>query len=189
MEQHVSDRSGMFGFIDKMYFKPTDQGWLFKEPGLWRRKTYCVTDAQRMRLVKPVRWMTLVMIIVVIAGVEMQAFVSDSLHVSSWLAMATTVVLALVVFWIYLAVLFRPNLSGLQPTDDRITFSDQFRMQASGLPKPLVIVWLVGCLGFVILGLAISFIDGWHLENVLGIAFFATLGTYPAALLFFRRAS
>ena len=80
-------------------------------------------------------------------------------------------------------------MSGLTPTDDRITFSDQFQMQAQGLPRWLVIVWLLICLGFVILGLAISFIEGWHLENVFGIAFFAMLGAYPAALLFFRRTS
>lgn len=185
----MDSRPEMFKFIDKMYFKPTDKGWLFKEPGLWRRRTYCVTDTQRMRLIRPVRWMTLVTIVVVLAGIQLQEFVSNRFHMSFWVSMTTSVVLALIVFWIYLTVFFRPNLSGLTPTDDRITFSDQFQMQAQGLPRWLVIVWLLICLGFVILGLAISFIEGWHLENVFGIAFFTMLGAYPAALMFFRRAS
>ena len=185
----MEDRPKMLGFIDKMYFKPTDKGWLFREPGLWRRRTFRVTDAQRMRLIRPMRWMTLVTIVVVIAGIQLQDFVSSRFRVSSWLSITTSVVLALIFFWIYLAVFFRPKLSGLTPTDDRITFSDQFRMQAKELPGWLVIVWLLSCSGFVILGLAISFIEGWHWEDFFGIAFFTMLGTYPAALLFFRRAS
>jgi len=177
----------MFGFIDNMYFKPTDKGWLFKEPGLWRRKTYCVTDAQRMRLIRPVRWMTVVMIAVVIVGIQLQDLVSNSFHMPSWLAMTTSVVLALIFFWIYLAVFFRPNLSELTPTDARITFSDQFHMQATGLPKWLMILWLVACLAFVALGLAVSVLDGWDLKGAAAIVIFAILALYPAALLVFRR--
>ena len=135
MEHHVSERSGMFGFIDNMYFKPTDKGWLFKEPGLWRRKTYCVTDAQRMRLIRPVRWMTVVMIAVVIVGFQLQDLVSNSFHMPSWLAMTTSVVLALIFFWIYLAVFFRPNLSELTPTDARISFPINSICRRQGCPS------------------------------------------------------
>jgi hypothetical protein len=175
------------GFIDKLYFKPTDKGWLFKEPGFWKRRTYCLTDAQRMQLLGPVRWMTLVTIVVVVAGIQLPHIASDRLHVPPWLAMTTSIVLVLIVFWIYLAGFFRPKLSGLTPTDDRITFSDQFQMQAKGLPRGLVILFLLCCLGFVILGLAMSFVDGWHFETAFSIAFFSMLGAYPVALLFLRR--
>jgi hypothetical protein len=182
----MSDGSGMFGFIDKMYFKPTEKGWLFKEPSIWPRRTYLVTDAQKMRLAKPVRWMNLVMLIVVIAAIEMQGLVSDRLHLSFWLGMALVTVSALVVFWIYVTLFVRPNLSGLMQTDERITFSDQFRMQATMLPKPLMLVWLVICLAFVAIGLWLSFIEGLDLKGAAAIGFFAIIGAYPAALLVVR---
>lgn len=182
----MSNGSGMFGFIDKMYFKPIDKGWLFKEPAVWPRRTYVVTDAQKMRLARPVRWMSLVMLIVVIAGIQMQGFVSDRLHLSSWLGMAIVTLSALVVFWIYVALFVRPNLSGLTQTDERITWSDQFQMQATMLPKPVMIVWLVICLAFVAVGLWLNFIDGLDLKGAAAIGFFAIIGGYPAALLVVR---
>ena len=98
----MNDRAGMFGFIDKMYFKPTERGWLFKEPALWRRRTYLLTDAQKMRLVRPVRWMSLVSLIIVIVAIQALDVVSDRFHVSFWLSMAMVVAGAMVLTWIYL---------------------------------------------------------------------------------------
>ena len=182
----MNDRAGMFGFIDKMYFKPTERGWLFKEPALWRRRTYLLTDAQKMRLVRPVRWMSLVSLIIVIVAIQALDVVSDRFHVSFWLSMAMVVAGAMVLTWIYLTLAFRPLLSGLTPTNERFTFSDQIRLQATGLPMALIIFWLVGCLAFVVLGSGLVFVDGWDWKDGAGIVFFATLGVYPAMLLVLR---
>lgn len=185
----MSAGSGMFGFIDNIYFKPTENGWLFKEPSVWPRRTYLLTGAQKMRLTAPVRWMNLVVLVIVIAGLQVQEFVSDRLHVSSWFGMTMIVVLAWITIWIYVALFIRPNLSGLTPTDERITWFDQFQMQATMLPMPLMIVWLVICLALVAVGLWISSIDGLDVKGAASIGFFAILGIYPAALLVARSRS
>lgn len=182
----MSERTGMFGFIDKLYFKPTDKGWVFKEPALWRRKTYLLSDAEKMRLVGPVRLMSIVIAIIVIVAIEIQDFVADRFHLSSGLTLAAVIIVAMAFSWAYVAVFVRPHLSGLTATDERITFSDQFRMQAAALPKPLVIVWLVACLAFVAVGLGISALDGWDWKDAAGVALFAVIGAYPAALLVMR---
>jgi len=176
----------MFGFIDKLYFKPAEEGWVFKEPALWRRKTYLLTDAEKMRMVGPVRWMSFVMAIIVIVAIEIQDFVSDRFHVSSGLALAAVIIVATAISWAYVAVFVRPHLSGLTATDERITFSDQLRMQAAALPRPLVIVWLVACMAFVAIGLGMSLLDGWDWKDAAGVALFAVFAAYPAALLVVR---
>lgn len=182
----MNDGAGMFGFIDKMYFKPTEKGWLFKEPALWRRRTYLLTDAEKMRLVKPVRWLSLVSLIIVIAGIQAQDVVSDRFHVSAALAVAAIIAVAMALFWIYTTVAFRPLLSGLTPTNERITFWDQVRMQAAAIPVSLIIVWLACCLAFVVLGSGLAFADGWDWKDGAGIAFFAIVGVYPVMLLVLR---
>ena len=50
-----------------------------------------------------------------------------------------------------------------------------------------MILWLVACLAFVALGLAVSVLDGWDLKGAAAIVIFAILALYPAALLVFRR--
>jgi uncharacterized membrane protein len=180
---HMRDGSRIFGFIDNLYFSHTEKGWLFKEPSVWPRRTYLLTDGQKMRLARPVRWMNFVMLIILIAGLQIQGLVTDWLHVSAWFGMAIVVVSAVIVFWIYVALFVRPKLSSLTPTNERITWSRQFKAQATGLSKPLIVVWLVVCLAFVGLGLWMSFIDGWDLKGVASIGFFVILGIYPAALL------
>ena len=185
-EERMSNRPGMFGFIDRMYFKPTEKGWLFKEPALWRRRTYLLTDTEKMRLVGPVRWMSFAALVLIVAGIQAQDFVADHLHVPSILAAVAIAAAAMTGFWIYTAVFFHPLLSGLMPTNERITFSDQMRMQAIGLPMSVMIVWLVACLTFVILGSGVAFLDGWDWKDAAGIALFAILGVYPVMLLVLR---
>jgi hypothetical protein len=182
----MDDRREMFGFIDRIYFKPTDNGWLFKEPAFWRRRTFLLTDSEKMRLVRPMRWLSLVSLILIIVAIEAQDFLSDRFHISFGWGMAVAVVLATVAAWSYVNVVLRPLLSGLTPTTERITFLDQFRMQAAALPVPLMTVWLIAALGFVILGLGIFFHGSWNWEDAIGIALFATIAVYPAALLVVR---
>lgn len=182
----MNDRSGIFGFIDKLNFKPTDKGWVYKEPALWRRKTYLLSDAEKMRLVRPVRLMSIVMAIIVMVAIGIQDFVSDRFSVSPTLTLAVVTIVAMVISWTYVAIFMRPHLSGLTATDERITFFDQIRMQAAALPRPLVIVWLVACLAFVAVGLGMTILDGWDWKDAAGVALFAVFAAYPAALLVVR---
>lgn len=182
----MSEGSGMFVFIDKTYFKPTAEGWLFKEPGIWPRRTYRLTDAQKAGLVKPVRWMLVVIFTLTVAILQTRDLLSDSLSFSPWLSLAIAVIAGMIVLWIYVAVFIRPVLSDLTPTDERITFGDQVRMQAAALPKALIIVWLTLFLVVVILGVGMGFVDGWDLEDVGVIAFCAIMSLYPAVLLVIR---
>lgn len=173
----------VLGGVEELSFKRAHDGWLFRSPTAWPRQTYLVTDAQKAKLVGPLRRMLavqLVLIFVVAFGAPTLTENYETL--TRWLVFGIVLVAFTFLSWLYWAFAIRPLVAGLAPTDERITFSDRFKRQATIFPKAVIIIMLLGSLVLFAGGVVISLHGAWDLMDVACIVFFGILSVYWVAL-------
>ncbi len=173
----------VLGGLEELSFKRAHDGWLFTSRTVWPRRTYLVTDAQKANLVGPLRRMLAVQFVLIIVFVIIATNLAANYEPSTrWLIFGVTMVAATFLSWLYWAFAIRPLVSGLVPTDERITFSDRFKRQATIFPKAVIIVMLLGSLVLFAGGVAVSLHGARDLMDIAGAMFFGILSVYWIAL-------
>lgn len=173
----------VFGGVEELSFKRAHDGWLFTSPTMWPRRTYQVTDAQKAELVGPLRRMLAVQFVLIIVIVFVALSLAENYGASTrWLIIGMALVAGALLSWLNWALAIRPLVSGLAPTDERITFSDRFKRQAAIFPKALIVVMLLGSLVLFGGGVAVSLHGARDLMDIAGAAFFGILTVYWIAL-------
>jgi hypothetical protein len=173
----------VLGGVEELSFKRAHDGWLFTSPTVWPRRTYLLTDAQKANLVGPLHRMLavqLVLIFVTVFGAMTLAENYETLN--RWLVFGIAPVAVTFLSWLYWALAIRPLVAGLAPTDERITFSDRFKRQATIFPKGFIIIMLLGSLVLFAAGVAVLLHGALDLMEVAGIVFFGMLSVYWIAL-------
>lgn len=179
----MSKFSWVLGGVEELSFKRAHDGWLFTSQTVWPRRTYLVTDAQKANLVGPLRRMLAVQFVLIIVVVFASMNLAENYEPSTrWLVLGIALVAGTFLSWLYWAFAIRPLVAGLVPTDERITFSDRFKRQATIFPKAVIIVMLLGSLVLFAGGVAVSLHGAWDLMDVAGIVFFGILSVYWVAL-------
>ena len=56
----------ILGGLEEISFKRAQDGWVFRSPSIWPRRTYLVTDAKKAAPVKPLRRMLMVQFVMII---------------------------------------------------------------------------------------------------------------------------
>lgn len=173
----------VLGGVEELSFKRAHDGWLFTSPTVWPRRTYLVTDAQKANLVGALRRMLAVQLVLIFVAVFGATTLAENYEpLTRWLVFGIAAVAATFLSWLYWAFSIRPLVAGLAPTDERITFSDRFKRQATIFPKAVIIVMLLGSLVLFAGGVAVSLHGAWDLMDVAGIVFFGILSVYWIAL-------
>lgn len=191
----LEGRMSKFGWIaggwDEMSFKRAPDGWLFSLPFIWSRRTYLVTDAQRELLALPLRrtmWGVFLSVILLIVVMAQIGSVGQNYHAPEyWVAYALLGGVIMVLAWAYVTIATRPLLTQLVPTQQRITYADRFRRQATLLPTALIIVGGLFSFAFFALGVAASLTSRWDLSLIFGSAFFGILTAYWVVLFIVKR--
>ncbi len=173
----------VLGGLEELSFKRAHDGWLFTSPTIWPRRTYLVTDAQKAKLVGPLRWMLALQFVLIIVIVFVAMSLAQNYAPSTrWLIIGLALVVGTFLSWLSWAFAIRPLVSGLVPTDERITFSDRFKRQATIFPKAVIIVMLLGSLVLFAGGVAVSLHGARDLTDIAGAMFFGILTVYWIAL-------
>lgn len=173
----------VLGGMEELSFKRAHDGWLFTSPTMWPRRTYQVTDAQKAALVGPLRRMLAVQFVLIIVIVFAAMSLAENSQPSTrWLIIGAALIAGTLLSWLCWAVAIRPVVSSLVPTDERITFSDRFKRQATIFPKALIVVMLLGSLVLFAGGVAVSLHGARNLTDVAGATFFGILSAYWIAL-------
>ncbi len=173
----------ILGGLEEISFKRAQDGWVFRSPSIWPRRTYLVTDAQKANLVGPLRRMLAVQFVLIIVIVFVSMNLAENYEpLTRWLIFGIALVAGTFLSWLYWAFAIRPLVSGLVPTDERITFSDRFKRQATIFPKAVIIVMLLGSLVLFSGSVAVSLHGARDLIDITGAAFFGILSVYWIAL-------
>lgn len=135
---------GLSSGMVESFFKPGPEGWLFAVPLVWPRRTYLVTDEQKASLFGPLRriWWTQTLTSIV-AAIGLLTFLEDQPALTQVIVIGSAMVVIFILSSVYAALMIRPLLVGIPATNERISFSDQFKARAVALPK----VFLIGGAG------------------------------------------
>lgn len=179
---------GLSSGMVESFFKRRPEGWLFAMPLVWPRRTYLVTDEQKASLVGPLRRMWWTQILTgIVAVIGLLTFLEDQPALTQVIVVGS----AMVVFFIlqsgYAALMIRPLLVGIPATDERISFSDQFKARAVALPKVFLIGGAVISLLFFVVGLALALGGETDLATILSTVFFGVLTLFYIGFYFARQ--
>jgi len=177
----------ILGGRDEISFKRVNDGWLFAPP-VWPRRTYLVTDAQKAGLSKPLRrlmWMQLGAIAVVCF--VLSAFLAGRDQMTYWVGFGSAALVMMALSWAYSAVVMRPLLIGLVPTQERITFADRFQRQAEAIPNAVIIIMGLLSLMLFVAGALVSLKAKLDLQMICGMVVFGILSLYWIALFAAKR--
>jgi hypothetical protein len=179
---------GLSSGMVESFFKRRPEGWLFAMPLVWPRRTYLVTDKQKASLVGPLRRMWWTQISTgIVAVIGLLTFLEDQPALTQVIVVGSAMVVVFILQSVYAALMIRPLLVGIPTTNERISFSDQFKARAVALPKVFLIGGAVISLLFFVVGLALALGAETDLATILSTVFFGVLTLLYIGFYFARQ--
>ncbi len=122
----------ILGGLKEISFKRAQDGWVFRSPSIWPRRTYLMTDAQKVALVKPLRRMLMVQFGMIIVLVVVSNLTANYEPWTRWLVFGIATVVLIFLSWLYVVFALRPQSAGARELSSAVIAASSDAMAIAG---------------------------------------------------------